>query len=99
MLSTLTDYVTFGLVISGVKAGTTGNAVCGRFSVSDSEDDRELFRMNATSSMFAIRILKMRLSGCNDSWTDAQKVTTFKSWLQSNPVTFLYQLNAPQSII
>lgn len=46
----------------------------------------------------AIRILKSRLSGWSESWTDSEKVTAFKNWLSSNPVTILYKLAAQQYI-
>jgi len=42
----------------------------------------------------AIRINKSRLTGWSDTWTDAQKIAAFKTWLASNPVTVLYKLSA-----
>lgn len=45
-----------------------------------------------------IFIPKSRLAGWNDGWTDAQKVTAFKSWLSANPVTVLYELATPRAI-
>ena len=45
-----------------------------------------------------LTIFQARLSGWSDSWTSAQKVTAFKTWLASNPVTVLYQLATPATI-
>lgn len=47
---------------------------------------------------FAVSILKTRLSGFSDSWTNLQKITAFKTWLSSNPITVLYIPSTPQTL-
>lgn len=53
---------------------------------------------STNTSWVGITILKYRLTGWSDSWTDAQKNAAFNSLLSSNPVTVVYELATPQPI-
>lgn len=62
-------------------------------------NDLECISISATATTYlVIRILKSRLAGWQDSWTDAQKVSAFKTWFSANPVTVLYPLLTSQTI-
>ena len=45
-----------------------------------------------------IFILKSRLTGWDDAWSNAQKLTAFKAWMAENPVTVFAQMSTPASI-
>ena len=53
---------------------------------------------SAKTSIFHIRVLKSRLTGWSDSWTSAQKISAFKTFLTANNVQVLYQLATPTAI-
>ena len=70
-----------------------------RLSAGYASDDTEWCAHNPNgAALILINILKSRLTGWSDSWTDTQKVAAFKTWLAANPVTVIYQLATPQTI-
>ena len=91
-------------VLNGRLAGI-GNSYCDKFQYAGESsnwqhgDMRESYWPHTSQSDYLlIRINKSRLSGWSDSWTNAEKVEAFKTWLSSNPVTILYELAVPQTI-
>ena len=82
-----------------------GNSYCDKFQYAGESsnwqhgDMRESYWPHTSQSDYLlIRINKSRLSGWSDSWTNAEKVEAFKTWLSSNPVTILYELATPVAI-
>lgn len=96
-----TAYFSSGARISSPKYN---NAICSHFVMGDGANlwitgfDKEAAGIDVTKDGLRLRILKSRLPGWSDSWTDAQKVTAFKAWLADNPITVLYELASPQAI-
>ena len=91
-------------VLNGRLAGI-GNSYCDKFQYAGESsnwqhgDMRESYWPHTSQSDYLlIRINKSRLSGWSDSWTNAEKVEAFKTWLSSNPVTILYELATPVAI-
>ena len=91
-------------VLNGRLAGI-GNSYCDKFQYAGESsnwqhgDMRESYWPHTSQSDYLlIRINKSRLSGWSDSWTNAEKVEAFKTWLSSNPVTILYELATPIAI-
>jgi hypothetical protein len=52
---------------------------------------------HGSSAQINIYLNKSRMSGWSDSWTDAQKVAAFQSWLGGRNVQVLYRLAAAAS--
>jgi phage minor structural protein len=52
---------------------------------------------HGSSAQLNIYLYKSRMSGWSDSWTDAQKVAAFQSWLSGRNVQVLYRLAAASS--
>ena len=83
---------------------SSNTSICDKFLYSSniiystSDVDEGYYPYPTIADRHAIRILKSRLVGWLDTWTDAQKVAAFKSWLSANPVTVLYELATPQTI-
>lgn len=67
-----------------------------RFPWTADSSDTEHSRIGGPGGAFIyFYINKTRLSGYSDSWTDAQKVAAFKTWLASHNITTLYGLVTP----
>ena len=84
---------------------SSNTSICDKFLYSSniiystSDVDEGYYPYPTIADRHAIRILKSRLVGWLDTWTDAQKVAAFKAWLAANPVTILYELAAPVAIV
>lgn len=97
-----TLYQKFEYTLPDKKQARNCPAFCDRFNVFTMHDYdlmlREGYADGIGSYARCILILKSRLTGWLDTWTSAQKVAAFKSWLSANPVTVLYELATPQAI-
>lgn len=83
----------------GITLASSGNKsiLCDKLRPTTVFTSAEEIYVNTASQVF-VRVLKSRLTGWLDGWTDAQKVAAFKTWLTSNPVTVLYTLASPLTI-
>ena len=92
-----TNTVKFTFIPSGI--ASVPSIIADRFTtINNSNSDVEHVAMWTGWNGINVFILKSRLSGWSDSWTNDEKVTAFKAWLKNNPVTVLYQLAVPQMI-
>lgn len=92
-----TNTAKFTFVTSNI--GFASPIIAGNFeTINNSNSDVEHIASWSGWVGINIFILKSRLAGWSDGWTDAQKVTAFKSWLSANPVTVLYELAIPRAI-
>jgi hypothetical protein len=60
--------------------------------------EMEGISVSSASDNLFLCILKSRLAGWDDGWTDRQKTSALQAWLAANPVTGLYQLADSQEI-
>lgn len=83
LIRTQTNTMGFEVLnISGLKAG--GSVLSDKFTKLINTEDSEGLRAVGDSNKFLIHILKSKLT--------SQDITGFKTWLQSNTVTVVYQL-------
>lgn len=71
--------------------------ICNKFKTLASDFTIEGIKFSNTNEL-NIYILKSRLTGWDDAWSNAQKLTAFKSWMAENPVTICAQMSTPVSI-
>ena len=96
-VDTITFKLTNGL-INAIESSNVATTVCDRFlskgKLLEDEDEEACFQGGAEAATpqndIRIRILRSRLS--------AATVDGFRTWLQSNPITVVYQLKTPQII-
>ena len=98
-----TAYFANNLIFTDAKYvddATVFNAICSHFASKSPGNlwNGDVEGITHDAAYFYISILKSRLAGWSDSWTNTQKVDAFKIWLQSNPVTILYELAVSQTI-
>ena len=100
-----TNYITVarfdGTVLSNAALINANKIICDKFtSLYGNDTDIEHIRNSTTAvpNNIVVYVLKSRLTGWTDSWTYAQKIAAFKTWLSSNPVIVLYELATTQTI-
>lgn len=84
------EFIGFELAGIGLKPGNRTNLVCDKFNVIETINQNntcEGIQASSTNDLLWIKIYKTRLT--------EQTIQGFKQWLQSNPVTVLYELATP----
>lgn len=84
------EFIGFELAGIGLKPGNRTNLVCDKFNVIETINQNntcEGIQASSTNDLLWIKIYKTRLT--------EQTIQGFKTWLQSNPVTVLYELATP----
>ncbi len=92
-----TDTVRFSIYAGIPTVYTTlNNAISNYFPLVGSTTgiDVEGFLVTTNGYLY-VRILKNRLLGYQEDWTDTQIVNAFKSWLSQNNLEIYYQLESP----
>ena len=93
-----TNYTRFQINI-GSLGGLDKISWCDRLAIIQNASWREeSIHIENDATYVNIVIGKSYIPGWLDSWTDSQKVSAFKTWLSSNPVSIVYQLPSPQTI-
>lgn len=83
---------------------STNNSITNFFNLAENIiiSDFECYVISSTVRFF-VRILKNRLPGYQDSWTNTEKVNAFKQWLAGQhaagtPLTVYYELAQPEIV-
>ena len=99
-INTVAGFEIQGSQFPGIITAVNGAIGCDRLKTYAARSDLEAegIMKPSTSTPIVFGILKSRMPGWDDGWSNAEKIAAGNTWLASNPLGIVYQLLTPVSI-